>query len=112
MVTFLLITPFQKFGYALRFPKNAWVEYQCIPRQHGDLGIIIHERYHFGCMQRTMEGQTIETLKPVFMEWEEGATQVILIGCGGCVDCGTLQIIEEYFPQHWGWDPQIYIPQG
>ena len=100
-----------KFGYALRFPKNAWVNTNAFPASMGiadnnprAISFWMYAEDHGGANNRDTQtgiygmGRRSNASNSHWM-W----------GMRGLWDTANYRRI---FSQHWGWDPQIYIPQG
>ena len=102
-----------KFGYALRFPKNAWVSTNAYPAMMG-VGYANPRTISFWMYAEQHEspnGSNRDYETGIYgMGQRSNANGVHRMwGMRGLWDTANYRRI---FSQHWGWDPQVYISEG
>ena len=102
-----------KFGYALRFPKNAWVATNAYPAAMGvgDGNPRTISFWMYAEQHESPNGSNRDYQTGIYgMGRRSNANGVHWMwGMRGLWDTANYRRI---FSQHWGWDPQIYISEG
>ncbi len=102
-----------KFGYALRFPKNAWVSTNAYPAAMGvgDGNPRTISFWMYAEQHANPNGSNRDYQTGIYGMGQRSNANGFhrMWGMRGLWDTANYRRI---FSQHWGWDPQIYISEG